>query len=77
MSEVCILRSAGSRRLTAEVADNTLPAAAEEPGGGEQRRDRTQEACWSCDRLTYPWPCPPGVRKEVQQLGSCTESSLH
>lgn len=76
ISGVCIhLRSAVSRSLTAEAADNMLPAAAEEPGEGEQPRDRIQEACWSCDRSTCPWPCPPGVGKVLQQLGSCTERS--
>lgn len=75
-SEVCIdLRSAVRRSFTAEVADNMLPAAAEEPGEWEQPQDRIQEACWSCDRPTCPWPLLPGAGKELQQLGSCTEHS--
>lgn len=75
---VCIhLRSAVSRSFTAEAADNTLPAAAEEPGEGERPQDRTREACWSCDRSTCPWPRLPGVGNELQQLGSCTACSYH
>lgn len=62
--------------FTAEAAGNTLPAA-EEPGEGEQPWDRIQEACWCCDRSTYPWPRPPGEGKELQQLGSCTERLYH
>lgn len=50
-------------------------AAAGEPGEGEEPRDRTRGARWSCDRSTCPWPRPPGVRNELQQLGLCTECS--
>lgn len=72
------LRAAVCWGFTAEAADNMPPAAAaEEPGEGEQLQDRTREACWSCDRSTCPWPRPPGVRNELQQLGSCTERSYH
>lgn len=68
--------------FTAEAADNTLPAAAaavaaEEPGEEGQPWDRTQGACWSCDRSTYPWALPPEVRSELQELGSCIECSYH
>lgn len=78
ISEECILlRSAVSWSFTAKAADNTLPAAAEEPGEEEQPRDRIQVACWSCDRSTCPWPRPPGVGNELPQLGSCTERSYH
>lgn len=67
--------------FTAEAADNTLPAAAaaaaEVPGEEEQPWDRTQGACWSCDRSTYPWALPPEVRNELQELGSCIECSYH
>lgn len=78
ISGVCIhLRSAVSRSFTAEAADNMPPAADEEPGEGERPQGRTQEACWSCDRRTCPWSLPPGVGKELQRLGSCTECSYH
>lgn len=78
ISEVCIhLRSAVSWSFTAEAADNMLLAAAEEPGEGEQLQDRIQEACWSCDRSTCPWPRPSGVGKELRQVDSCTEHSYH
>lgn len=72
--------------FTAEAADNTPPAAAaaaavaeeaEEPGEEEPPWDRTQGACWSCDRSTYPWALPPEVRSELQELGSCIECSYH
>lgn len=69
------LRAVVGQSFTAEAADNTPPAAAEEPGEGEQPQDRTREACWSCDRSTCPWTCPPAVGSE--QLGSCTERSYH
>lgn len=71
------LRAAASRRFTAEAADNTPPAAAEEPAEAEQRRGRAQEAHWSCDRASCPWPRPPGGRKELRDLGSCIEHSYH
>ena len=78
ISEGCIhLRSAVSWSFTARAVDSTLPAAAEEPGEGEQPRDRIQVACWSCDRSTCPLPRPPGVGNELLQLGSCTERSYH
>lgn len=73
---MCIhLGSEGSCSFTVEAADNTLPVAAEEPGGGGQPRDRRRGACWSCDRPTCPWPRPPGLDNELLQLGSCTERS--
>lgn len=78
ISEVRIhLRPAAVRwSFTAEAADNMLPAAAaEEPGEGEQPRDRIRGACWSCDRLTCPWPRPSEVGKGLQQVDSCTEHS--
>lgn len=76
---VCSLSEAElSWGFTAEAAGNTLPAAVSgEPGEGQQPWDRTQGACWSCDRSTYPWPLPPEVRNEPRELGSCIECSSH
>lgn len=79
ISEGCIFSGLPCVSFTEEAADNMLPAAAaaEEPGEGELLQDRTQEACWSCGRLTYPWSCLPEVGKELLWLGSCTERSNH
>lgn len=66
------------KSFTAEAADNMRPAAAEEEPGEEERlRGRTREACWSCDRSTYPWPCLAESGKGLRRLGSCTERSYH
>lgn len=74
---VSVSRAELNWSFTAEAADNTLPAAAEDPGEGAQPWDRTQGACWSCDRLTYPWALLPEVRSELQELRSCIECSRH